>query len=138
MILDNKHNAFTLIELLVVVAIIGIISAIGVVSYNGYKSSAAIKSAENSLSSIYLAQQEYKASAGTYYNAGCCSTSTTSNITNNLFNQVDNLSKQDFYFGNTVSGDTFRLTARKKDNSCTVVLDEKNNFSYSGSGKNSN
>jgi len=128
----NKKG-FTLIELLVVVAIIGIISAIGVVSYNGYKSSALIKSAENSLSSMYLAQQEYKASAGSYYgSAGCCSSSTTSRIVSDLFNQVDNLTKQEFYYGATASGDTFVLTALKKDNTCRITLNEKNDVQYSG------
>lgn len=130
--LKPKLLGFTLIELLVVVAIIGIISAIGVVAYNGYKTSAMVKSAENSLSSIYLAQQEYKASAGVYFPAGCCNASTSTNLVNNLFNGVDNLSKQEFYYGNTVSGDTFILTARKKDNTCTITLNQSNAYTYTG------
>ena len=60
-------RGFTLIELLVVVALIGILSAIGIVSYGKYKTSAEKKQAEISLSSIYLAEQEYKSNNGSYY-----------------------------------------------------------------------
>ena len=128
----KSHKGFTLIELLVVVAIIGIISAIGVIAYTGYKTSTEKKAAENSLRSIYLAQQEYKASIGNYYDSGgCCTSTTTSNLVKNLFGDVDNLSKQEFYFGNTVSGDTFTLTARKKNNTCTITLTDKNIFNDS-------
>ena len=63
----HHRRGFTLIELLVVVAIIGILSAIGVVSYGKYKTSAEKKQAEISLSSIYLAEQEYKSNNGSYY-----------------------------------------------------------------------
>ena len=125
-------KGFTLIELLVVVAIIGIISAIGVIAYTGYKTSTEKKAAENSLRSIYLAQQEYKASIGSYFDSGgCCTSTSTSNLVKNLFGDVDNLSKQEFYFGNTVSGDTFTLTARKKNNTCTITLTDKNIFNDS-------
>ena len=129
---SNTVKGFTLIELLVVVAIIGIISAIGVIAYTGYKTSTEKKAAENSLRSIYLAQQEYKASIGSYYDSGgCCTSTSTSNLVKNLFGDVDNLSKQEFYFGNTVSGDTFTLTARKKNNTCTITLTDKNIFNDS-------
>ena len=125
----KSHKGFTLIELLVVVAIIGVISAIGVISYTGYKTSTEKKAAENSLRSIYLAQQEYKASTGTYFlNAPCCTQSGTTNITKELFAEVDNLSKQEFYFGITGTSDTFTLTARKKNNTCTITLTDKNFF----------
>ena len=124
----KSHKGFTLIELLVVVAIIGVISAIGVISYTGYKTSTEKKAAENSLRSIYLAQQEYKASIGNYYNAGCCTSTSTSNLVKNLFGDVDNLSKQEFYFGITGTSDTFTLIARKKNNTCTITLTDKNNF----------
>ena len=63
----HHRRGFTLIELLVVVAIIGILSAIGIVSYGKYKTSAEKKQAEISLSSIYLAEQEYKSNNGSYY-----------------------------------------------------------------------
>ena len=128
----KSYYGFTLIELLVVVAIIGIISAIGVIAYTGYKTSTEKKAAENSLRSIYLAQQEYKASIGSYFDSGgCCTSTSTSKLVKNLFGDVDNLSKQEFYFGNAVSGDTFTLTARKKNNTCTITLTDKNIFNDS-------
>ena len=130
--MKSSIRGFTLIELLVVVAIIGIISAIGVIAYSGYKTSTEKKAAENSLRSIYLAQQEYKASIGNYFDSGgCCTSTSTSNLVKNLFGDVDNLTKQEFYFGNTVSGDTFTLTARKKNNTCTITLTDKNIFNDS-------
>ena len=95
-------RGFTLIELLVVVAIIGILSAVGVVSYSGYKTSAEKKQAEISLNSIYLAEQEYRSNNGNYYYS-----SSISNIVNELFDGVDDLSEQNFSFsisGNSNSG----------------------------------
>ena len=89
-------QGFTLIELLVVVAIIGILSAVGVVSYSGYKASAEKKQAEITLNSIYLAEQEYKSNNGEYY-----FNSLTSNLVNNLFDGVDDLSEQAFTFSTT-------------------------------------
>ena len=128
----KSHKGFTLIELLVVVAIIGIISAIGVIAYTGYKTSTEKKAAEDSLRSIYLAQQEYKASIGNYYDSGgCCTSTTTSNLVKNLFGDVDNLSKQEFYFDSKTGIDTFTLTARKKNNTCTITLTDKNIFNDS-------
>ena len=91
-------RGFTLIELLVVVAIIGILSAVGVVSYSGYKTSAEKKQAEISLNSIYLAEQEYRSNNGNYYYS-----SSINNIVNELFDGVDDLSKQNYTF--SISGD---------------------------------
>ena len=85
----HHRRGFTLIELLVVVAIIGILSAIGVVSYGKYKTSAEKKQAEISLSSIYLAEQEYKSNNGSYYY-----NSPFNNITNDDFDGRKKLSSR--------------------------------------------
>jgi prepilin-type N-terminal cleavage/methylation domain-containing protein len=116
---SNKKNSkgFTLIELLVVVAIIGILSAVGVVSYSGYKTSAEKKQAEITLSSIYLAEQEYKSNNGEYY----ISTS-QSNIVTNLFDGVDDLDGQAYTFKTTAT-DTLTIIATKiSDTSCTIKI----------------
>jgi prepilin-type N-terminal cleavage/methylation domain-containing protein len=116
---SNKKNSkgFTLIELLVVVAIIGILSAVGVVSYSGYKTSAEKKQAEITLSSIYLAEQEYKSNNGEYY----ISTS-QSNIVTNLFDGVDDLDGQAYTF-KTTDTDTLTIIATKiSDTSCTIKI----------------
>ena len=121
-------RGFTLIELLVVVAIIGILSAVGVVSYSGYKASAEKKQAEISLSSIYLAEQEYKSNNGSYYY-----NSSLNNIVNELFDGVDDLSDQNYTF--TISGnssaETLNIQAKHKSSSCTLSLNEKNKLTTS-------
>ena len=121
-------RGFTLIELLVVVALIGILSAIGVVSYSKYKTSAEKKQAEISLSSIYLAEQEYKSNNGSYYY-----NSSLNNIINELFEGVDDLSDQNFTY--TISGnsnnDTLSIQAKHKSSNCTLTLNEKNKLTTS-------
>ena len=62
-----SKNGFTLIELLVVVAIIGILAAVGIVAYSGFIGGAKEKQAMTGLSSIYLAQEEYRSMTGSYY-----------------------------------------------------------------------
>ena len=121
-------QGFTLIELLVVVALIGILSAIGIVSYGKYKTSAEKKQAEISLSSIYLAEQEYKSNNGSYYY-----NSSLSNIINELFDGVDDLSDQNYTY--TISGnsnnDTLTIQAKHKTSNCTLTLNEKNKLTTS-------
>ena len=55
----TRSSGFTLIELLVVVAILGIIAAVGLTSYSGYVRSSKIKTAENTLYQVALAQTEF-------------------------------------------------------------------------------
>ena len=121
-------RGFTLIELLVVVAIIGILSAVGVVSYSGYKTSAEKKQAEISLNSIYLAEQEYRSNNGNYYYS-----SSISNIVNELFDGVDDLSEQNYTFsisGNINSG-TLNIQAKSKTSNCTLNMNEKKKLTES-------
>ena len=121
-------RGFTLIELLVVVALIGILSAIGIVSYGKYKTSAEKKQAEISLSSIYLAEQEYKSNNGSYYY-----NSSLNNIINELFDGVDDLSGQNYTY--TISGnsnnDTLSIQAKHKISNCILTLNEKNKLTSS-------
>ena len=124
----HYSRGFTLIELLVVVALIGILSAIGIVSYGKYKTSAEKKQAEISLSSIYLAEQEYKSNNGSYYyNASL------NNIINELFDGVDDLSDQNYTY--TISGnsnnDTLSIQAKHKISNCILTLNEKNKLTSS-------
>ena len=121
-------RGFTLIELLVVVALIGILSAIGIVSYGKYKTSAEKKQAEISLSSIYLAEQEYKSNNGSYYY-----NSSLNNIINELFDGVDDLSDQSYNYTITgnASSDTLSIKAKHKTSNCTLTLNEKNKLTTS-------
>ena len=122
----HYSQGFTLIELLVVVAIIGILSSIGIVSFTKYKTSAERKQAEISLNSMYLAQQEYRSNNTEYCISECNS---LNNIVQNLFDGVDDLSKQK-NFNFTISGnknnDTFNLQAKHKNTNCALILNEKN------------
>ena len=122
----HHSQGFTLIELLVVIAIIGILSAVSVVSYTGYKSSAEMKKAEVSLNTIYLAEQEYKSNNGIYYYNG-----SISNIVSNLFDGVDDLSKQKYVFLITGSGDTLSIVAKNNTSGCQLTLNEKNKLTKS-------
>ena len=121
-------QGFTLIELLVVVALIGILSAIGIVSYSKYKTTAEKKQAEISLSSIYLAEQEYKSNNGSYYY-----NSSLNNIINELFDGVDDLSDQNYNYTITgnASSDTLSIQAKHKTSNCTLTLNEKNKLTTS-------
>ena len=93
----------------------------GVVSYSGYKSSAEKKQAEITLNSIYLAEQEYKSNNGEYY-----FNSSTSNLVNNLFDGVDDLSEQAYEF-KTTNASTLTITATNKNNrSCTISITQTN------------
>ena len=117
----KKSSGFTLIELLVVVALIGVLSAIGIVSFNGLKASSERKQAETTLQSIYLAEQEYKSNNGEYY-----FNSSTSNLVNNLFDGVDDLSEQTFNFS-TTNANTLTITATKKsDSNCRISITQNN------------
>ena len=123
----RQHSrGFTLIELLVVVAIIGILSAVSVVSYTGYKASAEMKKAEVSLNTIYLAEQEYKSNNGSYYYDN-----SVSNIVTNLFDGVDDLSKQKYIFSIAGSGDTLSIVAKNNTSGCQLTLNEKNKLTKS-------
>tara|TARA_Y100000996_G_C22202985_1_gene512108 strand:+ start:164 stop:556 length:393 start_codon:yes stop_codon:yes gene_type:complete len=114
----NLVKGFTLIELLVVVAIIGVLSAIGIVAYNGISESSKRSQAETTLQSIYLAQQEYKSNNGQYYY-----NSNTSNIVNNLFDGVDDLSGQSYTFTITGNASAGTLCIRAtKSGSTTLYL----------------
>ena len=116
-----------MIELLVVVALIGILSAIGIVSYGKYKTSAEKKQAEISLSSIYLAEQEYKSNNGSYYY------NSSLNKINELFDGVDDLSDQNYNYTITgnASSDTLSIQAKHKTSNCTLTLNEKNKLTTS-------
>ena len=124
----HYSQGFTLIELLVVVALIGILSAIGVVSYGKYKTSAEKKQAEISLSSIYLAQQEYRSNNGEYCTNDCNS---QSKIITELFDGVDDLSDQNYQYKVNNRSDGFEAEAKHKTSNCIIKLNEKNQLTKS-------
>lgn len=114
----NLVKGFTLIELLVVVAIIGVLSAIGIVAYSGISESSKRSQAETTLQSIYLAQQEYKSNNSQYYY-----NSNQTNIVNNLFDGVDDLSGQEYTFSITGNASAGTLCIRAtKSGSTTLYL----------------
>ena len=138
--MSNSKKGFTLIELLVVIALIGILSTIGIVTYTGFTESAAQKSAESSLNSMTLAQQEYRSNNGTYYQtsgtSGACTPSlaTSTLLNQQLFGetQTDNLTKSRYYFCSTATASSYTITAKHTSKTCQVTLTEKNVYTRTG------
>jgi prepilin-type N-terminal cleavage/methylation domain-containing protein len=101
-------NGFSLIELLVAVAILGILAAVGISSYTGYIATARASQATTGLSSIYLAQEEFRSINRSYFPlAGAiCDDNTDNTIVINgdpvngggLFSGAQTLSRENFVF----------------------------------------
>ena len=120
-----------MIELLIVVAIIGIISAIGIPRGINILEGIKEKSAQSSLQSIYLAEEQYKSINKNYYiPTGSCGDQT--NIINtNLFDGNITLENDNYRF--CISGSTtnytataYRLKAGKKN--FTIKHTKEKNF----------
>ena len=120
----NK-NGFTLIELLVTIAIIGILSAVGILAYTGFIGGAKEKQATTGLSSIYLAQEEYRSMFGIYYQSSTsCSASTNDSaaINTNLFNGDSILETDNYGFCISNLANTLTYQANAYLSSSTAVL----------------
>ena len=113
------NKGFTLIELLVVVALIGILSAVGIYAFSGFTESSKKTAAETTINSIYLAEQEYKSNNGEYYFS-----SNTTQIVNELFDGIDDLSEQSYKFSINRHSDGFCIRATKSG-STTLYLNHK-------------
>ena len=71
-----RSRAFTLVELAVVVTIVGVLAVIAVVAYRKFTLSAKVTEAQNMISAIRIAEEDYKTERGTYLDlsAGWCPT----------------------------------------------------------------
>ena len=66
----KRSAGFTLVELGAVVAIVGILAVVAVLSYRKYLLHSKITEAQNGLSAIKIAQEDYRAERGRYANLG--------------------------------------------------------------------
>jgi type IV pilus assembly protein PilA len=64
----TRRRAFTLVELAVVVTIVGVLAVIAVVGYRKITLSAKVTEAQNMISAIRIAQEDFKVERGTYAN----------------------------------------------------------------------
>jgi len=65
-----RRRGFTLVELSIVVAIVGVLAVIAVVGYRKYILHSKISEAQQMISAIRIAQEDYRAEKGTYANLG--------------------------------------------------------------------
>ena len=98
-----------MIELLIVVAIIGIIAAIGIPTGMNVLEGIKEKSAQSSLQSVYLAEEQYKSINKNYYipTGGCGDQ--TNLINTNLFDGEITLENNNYRF--CISGSATNYTA---------------------------
>src|SRR4051812_44312283 len=66
----SHSRAFTLVEMMIVVAIVGVLAVIAVVSYRKLTLNAKISEAQNMISAIRIAEEDYKVERGTYADVG--------------------------------------------------------------------
>jgi type IV pilus assembly protein PilA len=67
---SRRARGFTLVELSIVVAIVGVLAVIAVVGYRKYVLHSKITEAQQMISAIRIAQEDYRAEKGTYASIG--------------------------------------------------------------------
>lgn len=67
---SSREAGFTLVELGAVVTIVGILSVVAVLAYRKYMLNAKITEAQNVLSAIKIAQEDFRTERGTYADIG--------------------------------------------------------------------
>lgn len=112
------------------VAILGVIAAIGIPMLTGYIEDTKRSSAESSLRSIYLMEQDHKREEGTYY-----FTSTgnqTGRINTQLFSGTKTLDEAgDYYYYIRPYSSGYRAFAQARSSSCLMNIDHNNKLTKS-------
>ena len=133
----KNSKGFSLVELLVTVAIVGILASVGVAAYTGFIAAAKEKQATTGLSSIYLAQEEYRSMFGSYYqsNANCGSSNNdASAINTNIFNGDNVLDTTNYTFciEHLASNLTYQANAYLQDGTYLTITNTNLKRKYDG------
>lgn len=129
-------KGFTLLELMIVVVLVGILAAFGVVGYFGAVDKARNEKARRYLGLIAQAQKMCHEEEGDYGVAfvntppsqvACGANQVLGNFIEEL-GAIPSDSDWNYSMVVTVDPDSFVITATKADGSCTITVDENNNW----------
>lgn len=118
----NNKNGFTLIELMIVIAILGIVTAIAIPSYQGYISTARLSEAQNNISALKLAEEEFFLENNAYFYEINNNNAALSTASGGLWTAQAGEGGVNFDYKVTGAGNSYTITATGKSGSPAAGL----------------